>query len=78
MKSFATSTSGSLTLADWFTVDGQPLALICECATTGCTTALEVPYEVYGRVRQADATYLVATGHEDLSTKRSLNATPTS
>lgn len=52
-------------LADWVTVDGQPLALICECATTGCTTTLEVPYEVYGRVRQADATYLVATGHED-------------
>lgn len=50
----------------WFAHDGQPLGLICECETVGCTTAIQVPLEVYARVRREGVAYLVALGHEDL------------
>jgi hypothetical protein len=38
---------------------------ICECAHTGCTAQLTVPAEVYARVRDDPARFLVLRGHED-------------
>ena len=52
-------------LADWFAYDGQPLGLICECVTIGCATSVPVPFSVYARLREMNAAYVVAPGHED-------------
>ena len=41
------------------------LALVCECAHTGCTTAIEVDRATFAQVRQSPSRFLVAPGHED-------------
>jgi hypothetical protein len=38
---------------------------VCECSQLGCTGMIEVPLDVYGRVRGDATLFLVLRGHED-------------
>lgn len=55
---------GALSLAE----DGL-LALVCECAHTGCTIPIEVDPATFQRVRENPLQFLVAPGHEDLESE---------
>lgn len=50
-------------------VDG-PTEFVCECARTDCTQRIDVPAEVYKRVRARSRHFLVAPGHEQLEYER--------
>ena len=45
------------------------LALVCECAHTGCTTPIEADRATFEQVRQNPLRFLVTPGHEDLETE---------
>ncbi|HWH06146.1 MAG TPA: hypothetical protein VNT23_06890 [Gaiellaceae bacterium] len=40
-----------------------PLEVVCECADAGCTQRIEVPVQLYERVRADGGLFLVAPGH---------------
>jgi hypothetical protein len=42
-----------------------PGSFFCECGRVGCREMVEVPFEVYGRVRDDADLYVVLPGHED-------------
>jgi hypothetical protein len=44
----------------------EPLHLVCECSTTGCTAPIEVDAATFNRVRETPLRFVVARGHEDL------------
>lgn len=50
----------------------DPLQVVCECASKGCETKLEISYEEYSRVRDHHDHFVVARGHEDPSVERVL------
>jgi len=50
-------------------VDG-PTEFLCECARTDCTERIDVPPDVYERVRARSRHFLVAPGHERLEYER--------
>lgn len=52
---------GSLSRAD-----DALLALVCECARTGCTTPIEADRATFEQVRENPLRFLVTPGHEDL------------
>ena len=39
------------------------LEVVCECADAGCTQRIEVPVQLYERVRADGGLFLVAPGH---------------
>jgi hypothetical protein len=43
--------------------DDQDLQIICECANTGCTERIEVPFEEYARIRECVDWYVITPGH---------------
>ncbi len=45
-------------------IEGELMPLICECANTGCTTAIQVDPGTFRTVRENPSLFLVATGHE--------------
>jgi hypothetical protein len=53
-----------------FDVDAGRQEFVCECSHLGCADMIEVPIEVYGRVRGDATLFLVLHGHEDLGHER--------
>jgi hypothetical protein len=49
---------------DRISVPGDLLPLVCECASTGCTTVIEVEPGTFEAVRNNRLFFLVASGHE--------------
>jgi hypothetical protein len=49
---------------------GRLIAIVCECATTGCTTKVEVSPEEYLQAREKPTRFIVALGHVDLEFER--------
>jgi hypothetical protein len=49
--------------------EGALLALVCECAHTGCTTPIEADRATFEQVRQNPLRFMVTPGHEDLETE---------
>jgi hypothetical protein len=47
--------------------DGTLPSFICECPRIGCREFVRAPLEVYDRVRDDPALFLVLKGHEDRS-----------
>jgi hypothetical protein len=47
-------------------------AFFCECSQAGCAEMLDVPAEVYGRVRSDPSHYLIRSGHQDPTQERIL------
>lgn len=45
--------------------DAGLLSFICECPEIGCRAFVRAPLEVYDRIRDDPALYLVLKGHED-------------
>jgi hypothetical protein len=45
--------------------DGTLPSFICECPRIGCRDFVRAPLEVYNRVRDDPALFLVLKGHED-------------
>jgi hypothetical protein len=45
--------------------DGALPSFICECPRIGCRDFVRAPLEVYNRVRDDSALFLVLKGHED-------------
>jgi hypothetical protein len=45
--------------------DGTLPSFICECPRIGCREFVRAPLEVYERVREDPALFLVLKGHED-------------
>ncbi len=45
-------------------VRSGPLPFVCECATTGCTGAVELTLEEYRRVRRDPQRFVLMPGHE--------------
>jgi hypothetical protein len=45
--------------------DAGRLSFICECPQIGCRAFVRAPLEVYDRVHDAPALFLVLKGHED-------------
>jgi hypothetical protein len=45
--------------------DAGRLSFICECSQLGCRAFVRAPLEVYDRVRDDPALFLVLKGHED-------------
>jgi hypothetical protein len=39
---------------------------VCECSQLGCADMIDVPLEMYGRVRDDPTLFLILRGHEDL------------
>jgi hypothetical protein len=52
------------------------LPLVCECAHTGCTTAIEVDPATFEQVHEDSMCFLVAAGHEDLEAELVLERRP--
>jgi hypothetical protein len=49
-----------------FDANAELQQFICECSHLGCAGRIEVPVEVYGRVRGDATLFLILRGHEDL------------
>jgi hypothetical protein len=49
--------------------EDEPLALVCECAHTGCTTPIETDRATFEQVRAKPLRFLVSPGHEDLDSE---------
>jgi hypothetical protein len=47
-----------------------PTEFLCECARTDCTERLDVPLDIYERVRSRSRHFLVVPGHEQLEFER--------
>jgi hypothetical protein len=45
--------------------DAGLLSFFCECSEIGCRAFVRAPLEVYDRVREDPARFLVLKGHED-------------
>jgi len=52
------------------TVHSSPVAFVCECSRSDCTTALELTLEEYKGVRHNGHRFLVAPGHADPKVER--------
>jgi hypothetical protein len=52
------------------TVVEGPTEFVCECARTDCTQRIDVPVDVYERVRARSRHFIVAPGHEQLEYER--------
>lgn len=44
--------------------EGELMPLVCECASTGCATVIEVDPGTFRTVREDPLLFLVASGHE--------------
>jgi hypothetical protein len=45
--------------------DDSTQGFICECSQSGCTEIVNVPIEIYARVRDDPTLFLLLTGHQD-------------
>jgi hypothetical protein len=45
--------------------DAGLLSFVCECSEVGCRAFVRAPLEVYDRVQESSALFLVLKGHED-------------
>jgi hypothetical protein len=49
---------------------GEPISILCECASTDCNERIDVSQEVYERLRRMPTHFAVLAGHEVPSAER--------
>ena len=61
-------------VAAGFSVETDSQGFNCECLREGCIELIEIPLEMYDRVRAMPGAFLVVSGHEDPETEQTILA----
>lgn len=57
-------------MTDRFRSQLSDIDIICECADTGCVSAIRIGADDFAQIERAEATFLVLPGHEDDSVEQ--------